>query len=88
MCIRDSNSYSAEDFNDDEQRRLKKLFDECHKKGALQMESNSDPTNYIEDLFFDDLYSNYKIHRVNATRIINSNAEKRGVIRELVITNY
>lgn len=82
------NSYSAEDFNDDEQRRLKKLFDECHKKGALQMESNSDPTNYIEDLFFDDLYSNYKIYRVNATRIINSNAEKRGVIRELVITNY
>lgn len=82
------NSYSAEDFNDDEQRRLKKLFDECHKKGALQMESNSDPTNYIEDLFFDDLYNNYKIHRVNATRIINSNAEKRGVIRELVITNY
>lgn len=82
------NSYSSEDFNDDEQRRLKKLFDECHKKGALQMESNSDPTNYIEDLFFDNLYSNYKIHRVKATRIINSNAEKRGAIRELVITNY
>lgn len=52
------------------------------------MESNSDPTNYIEDLFFDNLYVKYKIHRVNATRIINSNAEKRGSIRELVITNY
>lgn len=82
------NSYSAEDFNDDEQRRLKRVFDECHKKGALQMESNSDPTNYIEDPFFDDLYSDYRIHRVRATRIINSNAEKRGAIRELVITNY
>lgn len=82
------NSYSTDNFNDDEQEKLKRLFDECHKRGALQMESNSDPTNYIEDSFFDDLYSNYKIHRVKATRMINSNAEKRGAIRELVITNY
>lgn len=82
------NSYSADDFNDDEQVRLKKLFDDCHRKGALQMESNSDPTNYIEDPFFDNLYCDYNIHRVSATRIINSNAEKRGAIRELVITNY
>ena len=82
------NAYSVNDFDDDEQIRLKNLFDLCDKKGALQMESNSDPTNYIEDLFFDDLYAKYKIHRVNATRIINSNKEKRGSIRELVITNY
>lgn len=82
------NSYSASDFNDNEQIRLKQLFVNCHKKGALQMESNSDPTNYVKDTFFDDLYSDFKIHRVNATRIINSNAEKRGIIRELVITNY
>ena len=82
------NAYSVNDFDDDEQVRLKNLFDLCNQKGALQMESNSDPTNYIEDLFFDNLYAKYKIHRVNATRIINSNAEKRGSIRELVITNY
>ena len=82
------NSYSAEEFNDDEQIRLKQLLDNCSKKGALQMESNSDPTNYVEDMFFDDLYKDFNIHRVYATRIINSNAEKRGEIRELVITNY
>ena len=81
-------AYSANDFDDNEQLRLKKLFDACHKKGALQMESNSDPTNYIKDTFFDDLYTDYKIHRVKASRIINSNAKKRGPIRELVITNY
>lgn len=52
------------------------------------MESNSDPTNYIMDPFFDNLYSEYNIHRVYASRIINSNAEKRGSVRELVITNY
>ena len=52
------------------------------------MLSNSDPTNYVADPFFDDLYSDYNIHRINATRIINSNASKRGEIRELLITNY
>ena len=52
------------------------------------MESNSDPTNYVDDPFFDNLYCRFNIHRVSATRIINSNAEKRGLIRELVITNY
>lgn len=82
------NAYSADAFDDNEQLRLKLLIDKCHQQGALQMESNSDPTNYISDPFFDNLYSDYNIHRVNASRIINSNAEKRGEIRELVITNY
>lgn len=82
------NAYSAAEFNDDEQRRLANVFEECHKLGALQMESNSDPTNYTDDPFFDDLYYDFNIHRVSATRIINSNAERRGEIRELVITNY
>ena len=82
------NAYSAAEFNDDEQKRLAKVFDESHRLGALQMESNSDPTNYIDDPFFDNLYCHFNIHRVSATRIINSNTEKRGAIRELVITNY
>lgn len=82
------NAYSVDAFDDNEQIRLKLLIDECHKKGVLQMESNSDPTNYIMDPFFDNLYSEYNIHRIYASRIINSNAEKRGSVRELVITNY
>lgn len=82
------NSYSDGEFNDDEQKRLKKIFDVCSSKGALEMLSNSDPTNYVADPFFDDLYSDYNIHRINATRIINSNASKRGEVRELLITNY
>lgn len=82
------NSYSDGEFNDNEQKRLKEIFDVCSSKGALEMLSNSDPTNYVADPFFDDLYSDYNIHRINATRIINSNASKRGEIRELLITNY
>ena len=30
------------------------------------------------DMFFDDLYKSFTIHRVEATRAINSKAEKRG----------
>jgi len=81
-------AYSENDFNDAEQRRLKDVFVACNIKNALQMESNSDPTNYVFDPFFDNLYSDFNIYRVNASRIINSKAEKRGAVRELVITNY
>jgi DNA adenine methylase len=82
------NSYSVCDFDDAEQMRLRDVFTTAHAKGALQMLSNSDPTNYINDLFFDDLYKNFKINRVMAKRLINSKADGRDEIRELLITNY
>lgn len=82
------NSYAVGDFDDEEQKRLKSVFDACHQMGALQMLSNSDPTNYIEDPFFDDLYRDYKINRILAKRLINSKADGRDAIRELLITNY
>ena len=51
--------------------------------------SNSDPkNNNIDDNFFDELYKNYNINRVKATRMLNSNASLRGAINELLITNY
>ena len=82
------NSYAVGDFDDAEQERLKQVFDTCHQMGALQMLSNSDPTNYIDDPFFDDLYKDYKINRILAKRLINSKADGRDAIRELLITNY
>lgn len=81
-------SYASDDFDDEEQRRLKSVFDKAHSKGALQMLSNSDPTNYVEDCFFDDLYKDYNIGRVSASRRINSNSDGRGEIREILVTNY
>jgi DNA adenine methylase len=82
------NSYSAECFDDGEQARLKEVFVQAHERGAFQMLSNSDPTNYADDLFFDDLYSSFSIHRVAARRLINANADGRAKIRELLVTNY
>lgn len=83
------NSYTTNTFDDNEQYRLKALFDKGNNLGALQMLSNSDPTNFNRnDLFFDKLYGNYKINRIWAKRLINATPDGRGVVRELLITNY
>ncbi|MBU1852349.1 MAG: DNA adenine methylase [Candidatus Omnitrophica bacterium] len=82
-------SYSQNIFSDSEQIRLKDLYKELDDEGAFLMLSNSDPKNNDEtDNFFDDIYSDYKIERLNATRMINCNAEKRGSIKEILVTNY
>lgn len=82
------NSYSKDDFNDDEQIRLR---DFCKKLDSLNhywILSNSDlKSKNIEDNFFDDLYSDFNIQRIEAKRSINANPEKRGKLTELLITN-
>ena len=40
------------------------------------------------DRFFDDLYENYDIHRVWASRSVNANSAKRGKLTELLVRNY
>lgn len=82
------NSYSKDDFNDDEQIRLR---DFCKKLDSLNhywILSNSDLKGKdINDNFFDDLYSDFNIQRIEAKRSINANPEKRGKLTELLITN-
>ena len=82
-------SYTENDFSDKEQIELTEYIDVLNKKGAKIVISNSDPkNNNIDDNFFDELYKNYNINRVKATRMLNSNASLRGAINELLITNY
>jgi DNA adenine methylase len=82
------NSYAKDDFNDSEQVRLR---DFCNKLDVLNHSwilSNSDVKGKDEnDNFFDDLYSDFNIQRVDARRSINANPEKRGKLTELLITN-
>lgn len=81
--------YSKNDFSDSEQIRLSKLFNTLNERGVLQMLSNSDPKNVDpNDDFFDTIYQKFNIIRVPAKRMINSNAQKRGLINEIVVTNY
>lgn len=81
-------AYNTDVFDDNEQIRLAKFIDEINLSGAKIVLSNSDPKNVNEeDNFFDDLYKNYKINRVEASRAINSKGDKRGKINELLICN-
>jgi DNA adenine methylase len=81
--------YSKEGFTEEDQVRLSKFFSEMDKRGAFLMLSNSDPKN--EDPsndFFDTIYKGFYIDRVKASRVINCIGNKRGNIKELIITNY
>ncbi len=82
-------AYTENLFNDKEQIELAHFVDDMHKKGAKIIISNSDPKNSnAEDDFFDNLYSAHKIKRVEAARMINSQAQARGKIKELLISNF
>jgi DNA adenine methylase len=82
------NSYSKEDFNDQEQIRLGNFCKKIDLLGHRFVLSNSDVKGYNpNDDFFDDLYEQFNIKRVYATRMINSNGEKRGKLTELLVAN-
>ena len=82
-------SYTEEQFTDKDQIELAGFYKTLSDKGAKVMLSNSDPWNVdYEDKFFDELYKEYNIQRITAVRNINSKADKRGNVTELLIKNY
>jgi DNA adenine methylase len=82
------NSYTKDEFNDNEQIRLKEFCSKLDSLNHIWILSNSDVKGKDEnDNFFDDLYSGFHIQRVEAKRNINANPEKRGKLSELLITN-
>lgn len=82
-------SYTKSGFNDNNQKELKVWVDILNSNCAYCMLSNSDPKNSdVNDTFFDDLYSDYNIIRVNAKRSINSKGNGRGSITEILVKNY
>ena len=84
------NSYSNEDFNDEEQIRLRDFCAWLNGRlGVGWMLSNSDcSAKNPKDTFFEDIYANFFINRVYASRAINADPSKRGKLTELVICNY
>lgn len=81
-------TYSKEDFNDEDQRRLSEFCQKISDRGYDFILSNSDTKNIDpENNFFDELYNKFNIERINAARMINSNASKRGKISEILVSN-
>ena len=74
--------YNQGGFDMYDQLRLKEFCDKLNLNGIKFLLSNSAAT------FILDLYKDYNINFVKANRFINSNAEKRGEIDELLIKNY
>ncbi len=84
-------SYTENGFTDDDQKDLGIFIkDLISNKHASVLVSNSDPKNAdINDNFFEKIYTKdlFDINKVSASRMINSNAKKRGAISELLISN-
>lgn len=75
-------SYSAGGFSREDQARLAATFKVLDRRGCTLMLSNSNH-DYIRKL-----YREFDIKEVKARRYINSRADGRGPITELVIRNY
>lgn len=74
--------YTFDGFGEDDQIRLKKVCDKLNQKGVKFLLSNSSAPFILE------LYRDYKIEIVGANRSINSVADKRGEIDEVLVRNY
>ena len=75
-------TYTKENFLEEDQKKLANIFRELHKKGCKTMLSNSD-TDFIKNL-----YNGFNIDYVQANRMINCDANGRGKVNEVVVTNY
>ena len=75
-------SYTKDGFDLDMQFKLRDVCDELDSKGVMFMLSNSD-TKLVNEL-----YSNYEIKKVFASRAINANPNGRGKITEVLVKNY
>lgn len=84
------NSYTKEDFNDNEQIRLRNFCARLNGQPNVRwMLSNADcSAKNPKDTFFEDNYADFHIYRVSASRAINANPDKRGKLTELLIKNY
>ncbi len=77
-------AYTEKGFDEDMQLRLRELCDYIDNIGAYFMLSNS-YTDYTLELY--DV-NGYTVHTVHANRSINSKANGRGKVKEVLVTNY
>ena len=80
--------YSNDPFGDEQQVELKRFCDKLNRKGCLFMLSNSDSKNSDGSSYFEALYSDYRITRIDVPRYINADGQGRSKIKEILIRNY
>jgi DNA adenine methylase len=77
-------SYTKDDFGYEEHEELAEVYQLLHERGCKVALSNSN----VEEVQLLYQYPEFKKIEVDANRNINSNAEGRGPIKELLIINY
>lgn len=77
--------YTEGEFGRPEQLRLKRCIDELTDRAVPMMLSNS-PHEWIVGVY--EGAFRYRVERTPARRAINSRGDRRGVIDELIVTNY
>ncbi len=75
-------AYTRWSFGEEEQVRLARVFSELAGRGVKVMLSNSN-TPLVKSL-----YQGFRIHRVRANRCINSKADCRRAITELLVASF
>ena len=75
-------SYTHEGFSYEDQVRLRDTFMKLDEKGAYVMLSNSSSP------IVEELYKDFYIHKVEATRTNGAKSSSRGKISEIIVTNY
>lgn len=74
--------YSRHSFDQETQLKLSEVFAELASRNVKVMLSNSDCH------FIRELYKEFKIYSISASRAINSNGKRRGKISEVLVTSY
>jgi len=80
--------YDRTGFNDSHQERLKKMCDIINRRGWHFMMSNSDSQTADGKSYFENLYNEYVIDRIEVTRFINTYNSTQRRPTEVIITNY
>ncbi len=78
----DFTQYQSDGFSKSDQERLRDLAVRLHKNGVHVVISNSPP---VWELYDDLPY--FTVSYVNAARMVNSDADNRGDVAEVIITN-
>lgn len=84
------NSYAKEEFDDNEQIRLRNFCYLLSQQPNIKWILNNGDCSAKnpEDTFLEEIYRDFNINRLQASRAINANPNKRGKLTELLIKNY
>ena len=75
-------AYDRQGFGPEDQRQLRDVFAALGERGVAAMLSNSDTP------FIRELYAGFRIDQVMVARAVNSKANGRGKVAEVIVRNY